>query len=82
MFMFHIHHLEPSEIELKERSFIYTSYLLLIETNTMKLDTTENALGNLAHNLQRNGKLPTYPSPKLTLTLTSHLGQNDGLGEG
>ena len=28
------------------------------------------------------GKLPTYPSPKLTLTLTSHLGENDGLGEG
>ena len=28
------------------------------------------------------GKLPTYPSPMLTLTLTSHLGQNDGLGEG
>ena len=28
------------------------------------------------------GKLPTYPSPKLTLTLTCHLGQNDGLGEG
>jgi len=26
-------------------------------------------------------KLPTYPSPKLTLTLTSHLGQNVGLGE-
>ena len=23
-----------------------------------------------------------YPSPKLTLTLTSQLGQNDGLGEG
>ena len=22
------------------------------------------------------------PSPKLTLTLTSHFGQNDGLGEG
>ena len=79
MFMFHIHHLEPSEIELKERSFIYTSYLLLIETNTMKLNTTENASGNLAHNLLQ---LPTYPSPKLTLTLTSHLGQNDGLGEG
>ena len=49
MFMFPIHHLEPSEIELKERSFIYTSYLLLIETNTMKLNTTENASGNLAH---------------------------------
>ena len=28
------------------------------------------------------GKLPTYPSPKLALTLTSRLGQNDGLGEG
>ena len=25
---------------------------------------------------------PTYPSPKLQLTLTSHLGQNVGLGEG
>ena len=28
------------------------------------------------------GKLPTYPSPKARLTLTSHLGQNVGLGEG
>ena len=28
-----------------------------------------------------SGKLPTYPSPKLTLTLTSHLGQNVVLGE-
>ena len=30
------------------------------------------------------GKLPTYPSPKLALTLTCHLGENenDGLGEG
>ena len=27
-------------------------------------------------------KLPTYPSSKLTLTLTSRLGQNHGLGEG
>ena len=26
-----------------------------------------------------SGKLPTYPFPKLTLTLTSHLGQNFGL---
>ena len=25
---------------------------------------------------------PTYPTHKLTLTLTSHLGENDGLGEG
>ena len=29
-----------------------------------------------------SGKRPTYSSPKLTLTLTSYLGQNDGLGEG
>ena len=29
-----------------------------------------------------SGKLPTYPSPKATLTLTSHIGKNFGLGEG
>jgi len=29
-----------------------------------------------------SAKLPTYPSPKQTLTLTTHLGQNVGLGEG
>ena len=29
-----------------------------------------------------SGKLLTYPSPKSTLTLTSHLGKNVGLGEG
>ena len=29
-----------------------------------------------------SGKLPTYLSPKPTLTLTSHLGQNVGLGGG
>ena len=28
------------------------------------------------------GKLPTYPSPKRTLTLSSYLGQNVGVGEG
>ena len=32
--------------------------------------------------IKGSGKLPTHPSPELTLTLTSHLGQNDGLGEG
>ena len=31
---------------------------------------------------QVSGKLSTYPSLKLTLSLTSHLGQNVGLGEG
>ena len=29
-----------------------------------------------------SGKLPTYPSPKPTLILTSHLGQNVALGRG
>ena len=29
-----------------------------------------------------SGKLPIYPSPKPTLILTSHLGQNVSLGEG
>ena len=29
-----------------------------------------------------SGKLPTYPSPKPPLTLTFHLGQTVGLGEG
>ena len=29
-----------------------------------------------------SGKLPTYPSPKPTSTLTSHLGENVALGEG
>ena len=33
-------------------------------------------------NFKVSEKLPTYPFPKSTLTLTSHLGQNVGLGEG
>ena len=37
---------------------------------------------NLFGSLYVSGKLPTYPSPKPTLTLTSHLGQNVDLGEG
>ena len=32
--------------------------------------------------IKRFWKLPTYPSPNPTLKLTSHLGQNVGLGEG
>ena len=37
-------------------------------------------LGILDHYV--SGKLPTYPSPKPILTLTSQLEQNVGLGEG
>ena len=29
-----------------------------------------------------SGKLPSYPSPKPTSTLISHVGENVGLGEG
>ena len=36
----------------------------------------------LKDQFQFPGKLPTYPSPKSTLTLTSDLGENGGLGEG
>ena len=32
--------------------------------------------------IEFSGKQTTYPSPKSTLTLISHLGQNRDLGEG
>ena len=34
------------------------------------------------HSVHVSGKLPSYPSPKPTLTPTAHLKQNVGLGEG
>ena len=43
-------------------------YLLFIDTNSGLIWVS--------------GKLPTYPSPKPTFTLASHLGQNVGFGEG
>ena len=41
-------------------------------------------MGNLVglEFLDHYGKLSTYPFPRPTLTLISHLGQNVGLGEG
>ena len=49
----------------------------------ISLVKTQNCFGNFSGQLRFLGKcLPTYPSPKSTLTLTSHLGQNVGLGEG
>ena len=46
--------------------------------------TVEVVIGapNKGESIQVSEKMPTYPSPKPTLTLTSHLGQNVGLGEG
>ena len=38
--------------------------------------------GRMAGSFYVSMKLPTYPSPKPTLTLSSYLGQNVGLGEG
>ena len=40
------------------------------------------ACRNLPGSIKVSRKLPTYPSPKSTLTLASHLGQDVGLGEG
>ena len=40
-----------------------------------------NALGKPYGSLYISGKLPTDPSPKPTLTLTSHLAQNVSLGK-
>ena len=34
------------------------------------------------HSVHVSGKLPTYPSPKPTVTLTPHIKQNVSLGEG
>ena len=41
----------------------------------------EHALNREPVPLKVSGKLATYPFPELTLTLTSHLGQNVGLGK-
>ena len=43
---------------------------------------TKRELETILGSLYISGKLPTYPSPKPTLTLTSHLGKNVCLGEG
>ena len=37
---------------------------------------------NQTHLIEVSGKIPTYPFPKPTLTLNSHLGENVGFGEG
>ena len=62
-----------------------TSYIIRLERMACNLgfqrmvhDITETMLGSL----YIYGKLPTYPSPEPTLTLTSHFGQNVDLGEG
>ena len=51
-------------------------------SDSLKLITDSNAQDHGFHKETYTWKLPTYPSPKPTLTLTSDLGQNVGLGEG
>ena len=41
-----------------------------------------NGVGYIQTDHQVSWKLPTHPSPEPTLTITFHLRQNDGLGEG
>ena len=52
----------------KLHTFVYSSLKLLV---VKKLGSS-----------YFSGKLPTYPSPKPTLTFTSHILQNVGLGKG
>ena len=52
--------------------------VFLIIRPMMRMEKKPKLLGSL----YISGKLPTYPSPKPTLTITSHLGQNVGFREG
>ena len=55
---------------------------LVMLMGTIKNDVIQK-IEKTMNNIHSTAKKRTiYPSPKLTLTLTSHLGQNVGLGEG
>ena len=73
-------------LQITLRSLRYMLVGLLNDRINNKLEKSnlidEHALNREPVPLKVSGQLPTYPSPKLTLTLTSHLGQNVGLGEG
>ena len=56
----------------------YYGYSWISKIQTVLYSMRVTLLGSLYF----SRKVPTYPSLKLTLTLTSHLGQNVGLGEG
>ena len=61
-----------------------TSYCLSVEqedTQLISLEAVNHKSPSLRQrqgSMQVSGKLPTYPSPKLRLTLTSHLGYSQG----
>ena len=76
---------EPSPTEQRKWSLVlwghtainYGSLLVLRSLATVKMKSSWGQF-----KVYVSGILPTYPSPKPVLTLTSHLGQNLGLGEG
>ena len=72
-----------------EGNLVITTYLprlhelvQIFERTKTYTDSTFVYMGPVDGSLYLSGKLPTHPSPKPALTLTSHLGQNVGLGEG
>ena len=70
----HSHDSHGPKFSLKQQTFIE----FLENIWYIKYDQQEK----IFESLYIVGKLPTYPFPKPTLTLTSQLGQNGGIGEG
>ena len=70
---------------LRTNALVVGTLISMVDVS-VSIATTLTGLWSLSKGLfgsfYLSGKLPTYPSPKPTLTLTSHLGQNVGLGEG
>ena len=82
MYLF-IYLVESSKVsEWKEKVPRLVLLFVKKEWNNMKHDFGLGLYGEKLGSFCVSGKLLTYPSPKPTLTLTSHLVQNVGLGEG
>ena len=82
------HHQAPSNFR-RENLVLVPRFSLLLRRDYRKERTLGTKLGKspgsevaVSSGNYNYLKLPTYPSPKPTLTLTSHLGQNVGLREG
>ena len=68
-------------IQLKEISLTFDKVSVTWKNHHEDLKNA-NSLFSDVGSLYVSGKLFTYPSPKPTLTLASHLAQNVGLGDG
>ena len=78
-----IHSIEKVMLLQNSRNYCLTFFFLPTRPTTLILGgNAQSPFHSYFGSLYVSGKLPTYPSPKPTLTLTSHLGQNIGLGEG